>query len=157
GRVDPDSADSAQQPGRHRTGARRQVHRPRIGFRPVIRPPLMFTGRVARQVFLLFILCAFVPFAVIATLSYFQLRELHLQSGQQRLAVASKQYGMGVYERLLSAAEIARNAADFPDQTERVRKLAQPRFRSLGFVDAKGHAHSLLGSAEAPTALDERA
>src|SRR5262249_49600957 len=104
-----------------------------------------------------FILCAFVPFAVIATLSYFQLRELHLQSGQQRLAVGSKQYGMGVYERLLSAAEIARNAADFPDETARVRKLAQPRLRSLGCIDAKGHAHPLLGSTGAPAALDGHA
>jgi diguanylate cyclase (GGDEF)-like protein len=123
----------------------------------VIRGPWLFTGRVARQVFLLFILCAFVPFAVIAALSYLQLRELHFQSGQQRLAVASKQYGMGVYERLLSVAEIARHAAEFPDQRSRLLKLAQPRFRSLGFVDGKGHTQSLLGAIEAPRTLDARA
>ena len=122
----------------------------------MIRGPWLFTGRVARQVFLLFILCAFVPFAVIATLSYLQLRELHLQSGQQRLAVASKQYGMGVYERLLSAVEIARNAAEFPDERSRVRKLAQTRFRALGIVDQKGNARFLLGSTEYPRDLDTR-
>ena len=116
----------------------------------------LFTGRVARQIFLLFILCAFVPFAVIATLSYVQLRQLNFQSGQQRLAVASKQYGMGVYERLLSSAEIARNAAEFPDQRSRVRRLAEPRFRALGFVDAKGRAQFLLGSTDAPV-LDAHA
>ena len=109
-----------------------------------------FTGRVARQVFLLFVLCAFVPFALIAVLSYFQIRELHRQSGQQRLAVASKQYGLGVYDRLLSAEEIARNIAEYPDQAQRMRDLASPRFRALGFVDAKGQAHALLGSIAAP-------
>ncbi|HVQ62349.1 MAG TPA: EAL domain-containing protein, partial [Burkholderiales bacterium] len=113
--------------------------------------------RVARQVFLLFILSAFLPFAVIAALSYVQIRQLHIQSGQQRLAVASKQYGMGVYERLLSAAEIARNAAEFPDRSSRFRKLAQSRFRALGFVDAKGGVRSLLGSIEAPGVLDAAA
>jgi diguanylate cyclase (GGDEF)-like protein len=122
-----------------------------------MRAPRLFTGRVARHIFLLFILCAFVPFAVIATLSYFQVRELHLQSGQQRLAVASKQYGMGVYERMLSAVEIGRNAAAFPDQGSRVRKLAEPRFRSLGFIDAKGRPRFLLGSGSAPAVLDARA
>jgi diguanylate cyclase len=109
-----------------------------------------FTGRVARQVFLLFVLSAFVPFALIAALSYVQVRQLHLQSGQQRLAVASKQYGLGVYERLLSASEIARNAADFPDGSWRTRKLAEPRFRALGFVDARGRITPLLGSVRAP-------
>jgi diguanylate cyclase (GGDEF)-like protein len=123
----------------------------------VIRGRRFFTGRVARQVFLLFILSAFLPFAVIAALSYFQIRQLHLQGGQQRLAVASKQYGMGVYERLLSAVEIARNVAQFPGQGPRVRQLAEPRFRALGFVDAQGRVRSLLGSAEVPDGLDSAA
>jgi diguanylate cyclase (GGDEF)-like protein len=109
-----------------------------------------FTGRVARQVFLLFVLSAFVPFALIAALSYAQIRQLHLQSGQQRLAVAAKQYGMGVYERLLSAAEIALSTAESPDRPWRGQKLAQPRFRALGFVDAKGRTRALLGSIGMP-------
>jgi diguanylate cyclase (GGDEF)-like protein len=107
------------------------------------------TGRVARQVFLLFVLCAFVPFALIAALSYFQVRQVHLQTGQQRLAVASKQYGLGVYDRLLTAEEIAQNAADFPERW-RGRKLAEPRFRALALVDANGRSHALLGSVSAP-------
>ena len=116
----------------------------------MIKARRLFTGRVARQVFLLFVLSAFVPYALIAGLSYVQVRQLHLQTGQQRLAAASKQYGMGVYERLLSAAEIAHNAAEFPGAPWRERRLAEPRFRSLGFVDAAGRTRSLLGSFEAP-------
>jgi diguanylate cyclase (GGDEF)-like protein len=116
----------------------------------VIAARSFLTGRVARQVFLLFVLSAFVPFALIAALSYVQVRQLHAQNGQQRLAVASKQYGMGVYERLLAAAEIARSAAEYPDSPWHDRKLAKPRFRSLGFVDAKGRTKPLLGSVAAP-------
>ncbi len=110
----------------------------------------LFTGRVARQVFLLFVLSAFVPFALIAALSYVQVRQLHLNNGQQRLAAASKRYGMAVYERLLSAAEIAHNAAEFPDARWRGQRLAGPRFRALGFVDAGGRTRPLLGTTEAP-------
>ena len=114
------------------------------------------TGRVARQVFLLFVLSAFVPFALIAVLSYAQVRQLHSQSAQQRLAVTSKQYGMGVYERLLLAAEIARQATDFGDRRWQGKALAESRFRTLGFVDAKGRARSLMGAIEAP-AIDASA
>jgi diguanylate cyclase (GGDEF)-like protein len=108
------------------------------------------TGRVARQVFLLFVLCAFVPFALIAALSYAQVRQLHLQSGQQRLAIASKQYGMGVYERLLLAAEIARHALDFKERPWRGQAMAETRLRALALVDAGGRATALMGKAEAP-------
>jgi diguanylate cyclase (GGDEF)-like protein len=108
------------------------------------------TGRVARQVFLLFVLSAFVPFALIAVLSYAQVRQLHFQSAQQRLAVASKQYGMGVYERLLLAAEIARQATDFRDRRWQGRALAEPRFRALALVNAAGRATALMGEIEAP-------
>jgi diguanylate cyclase (GGDEF)-like protein len=116
----------------------------------VIHARRFFTSRVARHVFLLFILCAFVPFAVIATLSYLQVRQLHAQSAQQRLAVASKQYGMGVYERLLLAAEIAHNALDFKERPWRGQAMAEPRFRSLGLVDSAGRATALMGEIKAP-------
>ena len=110
----------------------------------------VLTGRVGRHVFLLFVLSAFVPFALIAVLSYVQVRQLHLQSGQQRLAVASKQYGLAVYERLLSAEEVARNIADFPGEPRHGRRLAEPRFRAIGLVDAQGHASPLLGTTAVP-------
>jgi len=116
----------------------------------MIRARRFFTSRVARHVFLLFILCAFVPFAVIAALSYLQVGQLHGQSAQQRLAVASKQYGMGVYERLLLASEIARHALDFKDRPWRGQAMAEPRFRSLGVIDSTGRVTALIGEMKAP-------
>src|SRR5262249_48952436 len=156
GRSDADAAHRAQQPRRHHQGPRRQVHRPRVGLRSVSGMRRFLTGRVARQVFLLFVLSAFVPFALIATLSYVQVRQLHAQNAQQRLAVASKQYGMGVYERLLLASEVARHATDFRERPWHGKALAETRFRALGFIDARGRTTSLLGSIAAP-AIDESA
>lgn len=58
-------------------------------------------SKVARRVFLLFILCALVPITVLAIVSFGHVAaELHEQS-QKRLHQASKAVGMAIYERLL--------------------------------------------------------
>ncbi len=58
-------------------------------------------SKVARRVFLLFILCALLPITVLAIVSFSHVTtELHEQS-QKRLHEASKAVGMAIYERLL--------------------------------------------------------
>jgi hypothetical protein len=48
--------------------------------------PSRQAGHVARRLFMLFVLSAFVPLALIAALSLNEVRSLLLQQGEQRLA-----------------------------------------------------------------------
>jgi len=71
-----------------------------------------FVGmRVSRRLFVLFLLSAFLPLAVIALLSLTQVRALLLQLGDQRLGSTAKTFGMTVFERLLVAGDVAGAAA----------------------------------------------
>ena len=110
--------------------------------------------RLSRSLFLLFVLSALLPLALLAALSLTQVRSLLLQQGDQRLASTAKAYGMGVFERLLLATDIA-----FSASTQR-REIVQQRdsmavrtFRDLGVV-SNGSMHAILGQPVIPP-LDE--
>ncbi|MEQ1517668.1 MAG: EAL domain-containing protein, partial [Usitatibacteraceae bacterium] len=70
-------------------------------------PPRILHSRVGKRVLLLFVATALVPLAALAALSLTQVRALLLEQGSTRLANAAKTYATGVYERLLTAHEIA--------------------------------------------------
>lgn len=82
--------------------------------------------RVARRLFMFFIMAAFLPLAAIAVLSFTQVRSLLLQQGDQRIAAMAKAYGMGVFERMTLAAEVAASGRD--------DALAKRIFRTLDIV-----------------------
>src|SRR5262249_56009034 len=60
------------------------------------------------------------------------------------------QYGWAADGRLLPGREAPRSVAELPNGPWGAKRLAEPRFRSLGFVDARGRATALMGSIEAP-------
>ena len=60
-------------------------------------------SKVARQVFVLFVLSAFVPTALLTALSYEQMRSMDKEYVQRRLAQEGDNYAKGLYERLLGA------------------------------------------------------
>ena len=60
-------------------------------------------SKVARRVFLLFVLSAFVPTALLTALSYEQMRNMDKEYVQRRLAQEGDNYAKGLYERLLGA------------------------------------------------------
>jgi diguanylate cyclase (GGDEF)-like protein len=60
-------------------------------------------SKVARRVFLLFVLSAFVPTALLTALSYEQMRSMDKEYVQRRLAQEGDNYAKGLYERLLGA------------------------------------------------------
>lgn len=59
---------------------------------------------VARRVFLLFVLSAFVPVAILAALSYRQVYSVVSESNQQQLASSAAAYARSVFDRLLGAS-----------------------------------------------------
>jgi len=112
-----------------------------------------FKGRVARRVFLLFVLSAFIPLALVAALSVTQLRQSILAQGERRLATAGKEYGMAVFDRLQVAADSAASAAELIDRQQRGKAIATRHFRSLGVMDPRFPPRALFGEIRPPSPL----
>jgi diguanylate cyclase (GGDEF)-like protein len=118
-----------------------------------------FPGRVARRVFLLFVLSAFIPLGLVAALTLTQVRDLLLQESEQRLATRSKAYGSAVLEHLLLASEAAAGGLVHADGRWRAPATLGRYFASLGMVDAKGQVTAVLGKPslpEVPAGLQRR-
>ncbi len=122
------------------------------------RPRRAQRGHIARRLFLLFVLSAFVPLALIAALSLGEVRSLLLQQGEQRLAATAKAYGMMLYERLLVASDVALSAAA-AGRAEALTGAVPTRrtFRWIALVDAAGTVHPISGDpADVPLAREVR-
>ncbi len=107
-------------------------------------------GHVARRLFLLFILSAFLPLALIAALSLGEVRSLLLKQGEQRLAATAKAYGMTLYERLLVASDVAISTADRTSRGTAHDELAQRTFVSIALLERAGGLVPLMGRMTAP-------
>jgi diguanylate cyclase (GGDEF)-like protein len=100
--------------------------------------------RISRRLFVLFVLCAFLPLAAIALVSLVQVRTLLQQQGEQRLQSPAKTYAMTLFERLQLAHELAITAGGkgvAPDSGS----LESRAFSSLGVMDANGQGTALMG------------
>ena len=100
--------------------------------------------RVARRLFFLFVLSAFVPLTIVALLTLSQVRTLLLQQGDQRLGAMAKSYGMTLFERLLLAGDVGVAAA--AAATPAPDSMAPRMFRSLALIEQDGALTPLLGS-----------
>ena len=109
-----------------------------------------FAQRVARRLFLLFVLSAFLPLAVIAALSLSEVRSLLLQQGEQRLAAIAKAYGMTLFERLLVANDLAATAASGTGDDIAQDRLARRAFDALTLIEPDGKPEALIGPAMVP-------
>src|SRR5437870_169104 len=55
---------------------------------------------VARRIFLIFLLCAFLPFGTLVLVSYHQVEKFFSQRSQRQLREMAKLFGMDVFQRL---------------------------------------------------------
>jgi putative nucleotidyltransferase with HDIG domain len=119
-------------------------------------------SKVARRIFLLFVLCALLPIAALAIISFGHVtRELNRQS-QKRLHQASKAVALGIYERLLFLeAEMKIVATTLTTRTgtstlkasNMFGEGAPERFMSLVSISGGGRRNDLLGRMEDPPEL----
>src|SRR5688572_32459996 len=65
------------------------------------RYPGPLRSRFGRRLLLLFVGCAVVPTAVVATVSYRHVKQYLIAQSQTRLHQASKTFGAAIFERLL--------------------------------------------------------
>jgi len=119
-------------------------------------------SKVARRIFLLFVLCALLPIAALAIVSFGQVtQELNRQS-QKRLHQGSKAVALGIYERLLFlegemrivASTLATRTGTSPPKGSDVFSEGSPeRFASLTFISGGGRRNDLFGRMGDPPEL----
>ncbi|MCH7896593.1 MAG: HD domain-containing protein [candidate division NC10 bacterium] len=125
-------------------------------------------SKVARRIFMLFILCALLPIAALAIISFGTVtKQLNAQS-QRRLHQASKAVALSIYDRLLFLEAEMRMVASTlttrtgtPTQTpsEDLRKDLTRRFIGLTLIRDSGRSTPLLGDIQnppEPTAAEKR-
>lgn len=119
-------------------------------------------SKVARRIFLLFVLCALLPIAALAIISFGHVtQELNRQS-QRRLHQASKAVALGIYERLLFlegemrivASTLTTGTGASTAKGSNIFAEGVPeRFMSLVFISGGGRRNDLLGRMEDPPEL----
>lgn len=111
-------------------------------------------SKVARRIFLLFILCALLPVAALAVISFSQVTGQLKEQSQKRLRQASKAVALSFFERLLLleiemkmvAANLDASGKDpLTTPTETVTEDLKRRFRSVTLITDRGKPLSLLG------------
>lgn len=111
-------------------------------------------SKVARRIFLLFILCALLPVAALAVISFSQVTGQLKEQSQKRLRQASKAVALSFFERLLLlevemkmvAANLYASGKDpLTTPTETVTEDLKRRFRRVTLITDQGKPLSLLG------------
>ncbi len=118
-------------------------------------------SRVARRVFVLFILCALVPVAVFSVVVLDNVTDQLTQESERRVRQESKAMGLALYQRLRSLEtnlllSIARQRAGVAMQPEGFpsKRLSSPAdFVGIASVSETGETHVFAGALQAPPAL----
>ncbi len=119
-------------------------------------------SKVARRIFLMFILCALFPVAALAFISFLHVNQQLKEQSQRQLREASKAQGMSIFERLyflqeemkLSAFNLRAAPATTAAATPEVflEDLKQ-RFKGLELVTNEGRHVPLFGRVRTPPEL----
>jgi diguanylate cyclase (GGDEF)-like protein len=123
----------------------------------LMRHPGPLKSRFGRRLLLLFVGCAVVPTAVVATVSYRQVTRYLISQSETRLHQASKTFGSAIFERLLLLDATLKNiqapsAAMMPALDPMVGK----RFTALEFVGDDGGRIPISGRLEELPRLTQR-
>jgi signal transduction histidine kinase len=111
----------------------------------------LFTSRVARRTFVLFVTCALLPVSVLAILAFRQVTsELHEQS-QRQLQQASKGVAMNLLQRLLAAEAAIGTTAERADQVRGVE--AERPVAGVLLAVGDGAPRLLAGEMDRPPTL----
>jgi putative nucleotidyltransferase with HDIG domain len=117
------------------------------------------TSKVARRVFVQFILCALVPIAVLGIISYTQVAKQLREQGRIRLIHFSKTMGMAVVERLTllenelqNLSHIIRTNPEILSQSlsGKYGNRLRQQFKGIGFFPDPGNRPPLMGTVARP-------
>ncbi|UCE81629.1 MAG: HD domain-containing protein [Deltaproteobacteria bacterium] len=119
-------------------------------------------SKVARRIFLLFVLCALLPIGALAILSFTHVTKQLTEQSQRRLHQAAKAMNYTISERLLfldaEMRMVASTLANGPVSTtnhgfQELRDRLDQRFRTFVLVEDSGSTTVLLGQKEVPLKL----
>jgi len=120
-----------------------------------------FRTKVARRIFMLFMICAILPVSALAWISFSHVKKQLNEQSQKRLCQESKSLAVSVYERLLFIrAEMKIVASDFqshfensiPTRLEALGENLIERFSGLVLITDKGYI-PIFGRIENPVEL----
>ena len=110
---------------------------------------MFIRGRLARRIFALFVLSAFVPALVLAVLTFSQVRAVLTEQSRAQLVDTSKTYALVFYERLLTAqgrlARIALGLREGITQNQQVLQSLEGVYSSLTIVGPQARPTPIVG------------
>jgi len=111
-------------------------------------------SRIARRIVALFLLCALVPVAALAILSYDSVRTLLADQGSTQLAQLNAAYAFGLYDRLLSVHVQLRETTNSlqpgaPQWSSEFKEHLKTRFEAIMLVRPDATPTAILGAARA--------
>ena len=118
-----------------------------------------FCSKVARRIFGLFVLCAFLPVAILAALSFGHVTKQLNEQSHRRIQRETKSVGMAILQRLLFLdREIRALAYDFDGSldivthtlTERFSERLRQRFKGLVLITGTGAYMPVFGRIDNP-------
>lgn len=107
-----------------------------------------FRTKVARRIFLLFIVCAMVPTTALAVVSFFHVKTQLNEQSRKLLSQQSKNISVSIHERLLLLSSEMRTGFDrirlymSPAGQDAHDDLGKPTAERSGSIDFQGHAIS---------------
>ncbi len=107
------------------------------------RHPGPLRSKFGRRLLLLFVGCAILPTAVVATVSYRHVTQYLIAQSETRLHQASKTFGAAIFERLLVLDANLKSLASRPISP--LDPSAGPGFSALEFIRDDGHRIPLFG------------
>lgn len=116
--------------------------------------PRSLRSKVARRIFVVFLVCAIIPFTGLLLLTYYQVGAFFKHRNQQQLQTLAKIIGMEIFERLTlleSGLRIIRSAALVSEgipNTAAIEKLPfnpRDRWHSILLLSSTGERYPLLG------------
>lgn len=107
-------------------------------------------SKVARRIFLLFVLSAALPMTVMAILSTVEVNDLLIRQNRAELSRLSENYGQAMYERLLSLEDrlqlVAKDASNNSESTVELTPALQGRVSALTLMDTNEAVSKQSGS-----------
>jgi HD-GYP domain-containing protein (c-di-GMP phosphodiesterase class II)/HAMP domain-containing protein len=111
-------------------------------------------SKVARRIFLLFILCALIPLSALAYFSFSQVTKQLYSQAEKQLHQTSKASGMTIFERLLFletdlemiSTSIQKGKTDILDTSSQdLRNRLKERFKGIVLITDRGRINPLFG------------
>src|ERR1700747_3584004 len=111
-------------------------------------------SRVARRIFGLFLICAFLPFGALVLVSYYQVANFFDQKNQNQLRALAKVVGMDVFEKLILleselqiVASGGKNSADLARDAglKNVRTNTKDQWNAVSVIRSDGGQESVFG------------